>query len=84
VVVRCFAFLQNPEKLTPTGSEGAYDWALLIVDDVSPHSNFVTFNLNRVGGGNPPAGDNEYVLIDSFGVCLNGTDYRNMVGIDNI
>jgi hypothetical protein len=78
------AAFQNPEKLTPTGSEGAYDWALLIVDDVSPHSNFVTFNLNRVGGGNPPAGDNEYVLIDSFGVCLNGTDYRNMVGIDNI
>lgn len=75
---------ESPEKLVGTGLGGAADWALLIVDDISPYGNYVTFNLNSLGGGAPPVGVGEYVMIDSFGICLNGLDYRNLFGADNL
>lgn len=75
---------ESPEKLVGTGPNGAADWALLIVDDVSPYADYVTFNLSAAGGGVPPSGNNEYVLVDSFGVCANGIDYRNLFGVDNM
>lgn len=75
---------ESSEKLVDTGNGGAAQWALLIVDDVAPYSDYVTFNLNRVGGGVPPVGIDEFAMIDSFGVCANGIDYRNLFGSDNL
>lgn len=69
------------EKLASTSLRD--NWVLLLVDDVSPAGNFVTFNLNKAGGGAPIVGADEYVMIDSFGICMGGINYDNVFGIAN-
>lgn len=75
------AAFQDPSKLAAVDVSAG--WSLLIVDDVAPFDSYVTFALNAVGGGNPQVGLGEYVMVDSFGVCVGGVDYRNVFGMDN-
>lgn len=69
----------NPDKLISIGST---DWKIAIVGPVIPSSNYITFNINKVGGGNPP--NNEYFYIDSFGLCKDGISYSNLYKRINI
>jgi hypothetical protein len=67
----------NPERLMPLSSANASNWTLAIVGPFLPASDYVTFNINKVGGGAPPNG--EYFLVDSFGVCKNGISFENLL-----
>ncbi|MCU6708571.1 hypothetical protein M6D81_07565 [Paenibacillus sp. J5C_2022] len=66
---------EEPQKLIPVSNTGS-DFKLLVVGPVTPYSHYVTFNINKVGGGAPPNG--QYFIIDSLGISVGGINFSKL------
>ena len=72
-----YSFQDSGKGQTIGGDADELDkWMLLVIDDVVPYDNYISFNINKVGGGDPTNGT--FFYVDSFGVSQGGLSMDNL------